>query len=468
MQNTTNPEMLKWWGQYIESTGDIESALKVYQKAEDWFSQVKILCFLGKLSKADTIARQCGDKAACYHLARHYENIGKYQEAIQFYTKSQTYSNAIRICKENDLQDELWTVANSARSHDKAVAAAYFEECKNYKYAVELYHRAGLLHKAVDMAFVSQQPDILQVIASELNSNSDPDLIERCAEFFISIEQYQKSVQLLAKSKQYEKALKICAEHHVPITETLSDLLTPIKDDIIIDEKRNKILYQLGELLQEQGDYHTATKKFTQSGDKIRAMKSLLKSSETDKIIFFASMSRQREIYIMAANYLQALNWKSDPKILKHIVTFYSKGQAYDSLANFYATCSQVEIDEYRDYEKALKAMHEAGKCLAKVPNTQRAADNLQKTIIEVKNILSIQEALEGGDNQSVIAGCRNILGKCNTACIYPCTYEYNFIFRKFLFYFHFSSFYILHYFVLYYFGLQLNLRNLQYDIHIY
>ncbi|XP_055845818.1 intraflagellar transport protein 140 homolog [Episyrphus balteatus] len=411
MQTAKDPKMLKWWGQYIESTGDMDGAFTVYQKAEDWFSQVKILCYLGQISKADVIARQSGDRAACYHLARHYENIGKHQEAIQFYTRAQTYANAIRICKENDMQDELWTVASSARQREKSTAAAYFEEVGSYKRAVELYHRSGMLHKALEMAFASEQPDILQVIASELTPESDPELINRCAEFFTTIEQHQKAVHLLAKTKQFERSLRICHDKGVPITESLAEMLTPTKTELD-DESRARILTQLGELLQEQGDYHSATKKFTQAGDKIRAMKSLLKSGDTDKIVFFANMSRQREVYIMAANYLQALNWHRDQKVLKNIVTFYSKGQAFDSLANFYATCAQVEIDEFRDYEKALKAMHEAAKCLVKVPHSQRASDNLQKTIVEVKYVLDIQEALENGENQAVVAGCRNMLIK--------------------------------------------------------
>lgn len=41
MTETTDPNMLKWWAQYTESTGNMEIALKIYQKAEDWFSQVK-------------------------------------------------------------------------------------------------------------------------------------------------------------------------------------------------------------------------------------------------------------------------------------------------------------------------------------------------------------------------------------------------------------------------------------------
>ena len=73
-------------------------------------------------------------------------------------------------------------------------------------------------------------------------------------------------------------------------------------------------------------------------------MKALLKSGDTEKIIFFAQVSRQREIYIMAANYLQTLDWRSDPEVMKNIITFYTKGKAVESLAGFYDACAQVSI----------------------------------------------------------------------------------------------------------------------------
>lgn len=370
---------------------------------------------MGDLTRADTIARESNDKSACYHLARHYENIGKIHEAIQFYTRAQTYGNAVRICKEHNLPNELWTVANLARSRDKSIAAAFFEEIEDYKRAVELYHRSGMLHKAVEMAFASQQPETLQVIAAELDGDSDPELISRCAEFFVESQQPQKAANLLANAKQYEKSLEIIRTYKVPVTENLADLLTPTKDEI--DESiRVKVLTELGDILQEQGDYHTATKKFTQASDKIRAMKSLLKSGDTDKIVFFAGMSRQKEVYIMAANYLQSLNWQSDGKILKNIIQFYSKAHAYDLLANFYANCAQAEIDEFHDYDKAIKALHEASRCLAKVTvepismQHRRVVDNLQNACTEVKKVLEIQDALERSEYGNVIAVCKSML----------------------------------------------------------
>ena len=51
---------------------------------------------------------------------------------------------------------------------------------------------------------------------------------------------------------------------------------------------------------------------------------------------------------------------------MKTIISFYQKAKSFDSLANFYDACAQVEIDEYRDYEKALGAMKEAMRQLEK------------------------------------------------------------------------------------------------------
>ncbi len=65
-------------------------------------------------------------------------------------------------------------------------------------------------------------------------------------------------------------------------------------------------------------------------------MKSLLKSGDTDKIIFFANVSRQREIYILAGNYLQTLDWRNNADIMKNIIAFYTKSKTYDLLAMFY------------------------------------------------------------------------------------------------------------------------------------
>ncbi len=80
-------------------------------------------------------------------------------------------------------------------------------------------------------------------------------------------------------------------------------------------------------------------------------MKALLKSGDTEKIVFFAGVSRQKDIYVMAANYLQTLDWRNDHSIMKNIITFYTKGRALDSLAGFYDACAQVSIQLEKNFE---------------------------------------------------------------------------------------------------------------------
>lgn len=72
-------------------------------------------------------------------------------------------------------------------------------------------------------------------------------------------------------------------------------------------------------------------------------MRALLKSGDTEKIVVFANVCRQKKLFIMAANYLQSLDWRKNPEILKTIIDFYTKGRAPDLLAGFYEACGQVE-----------------------------------------------------------------------------------------------------------------------------
>ena len=81
----------------MESTGEMELALQYYEMAGDYLSLVRVHCYCDNLDKAAEIANKSGDRAACYHLARQYENIDNISDAIHFFSKAQAYSNAIRF-----------------------------------------------------------------------------------------------------------------------------------------------------------------------------------------------------------------------------------------------------------------------------------------------------------------------------------------------------------------------------------
>lgn len=270
--------------------------------------------------------------------------------------------------QENGLDDQLMNLALLSSPEDMIEAARYYEEKgEQMDRAVMLYHKAGHFSKALELAFTTQQFAALQLIAEDLDEKSDPALLARCSDFCIEHRQFEKAVELLLAAKKYHEALQLCLEQNMTITEEMAEKMTVSKDSKdLSEESRRELLEQIANCCMRQGNYHLATKKYTQAGNKLKAMRALLKSGDTEKIVFFAGVSRQKEIYIMAANYLQSLDWRKEPEIMKNIISFYTKGRALDLLAGFYDACAQVEIDEYQNYDKAHGALTEAYKCLSK------------------------------------------------------------------------------------------------------
>lgn len=156
----------------------------------------------------------------------------------------------------------------------------------------------------------------------------------------------------------------MCSDYDVALSEDLAERLTPPSDVEMDEEKRRDILTHLGYACLSQGLYHLACKKLTQAGDRINAMKALLRSGDTAKIVFFANVSKQRDIYLMAANYLQTLGtWRSDTNIMKNIVQFYTRAKALDSLASFYEACAQVTYCHAMEFLCYLNSNHFTSVC---------------------------------------------------------------------------------------------------------
>merc|ERR1719316_1520150 len=111
-----------------------------------------------------------------------------------------------------------------------ASAAQYYEQRGQHAKAVVLYQKAGYQKRALELCFSARLFEALRKIADDLDADSDPDVLARCAEFFMQHKQHDKAVHLLSISHQYSKAVSLCIEHDVPITEDMAERMTPDKN----------------------------------------------------------------------------------------------------------------------------------------------------------------------------------------------------------------------------------------------
>ena len=179
-------------------------------------------------------------------------------------------------------------------------------------------------------------------------------------------------------------------QYQVTINDEMVEQLTP--PETVDATERKEILKDLARALKKQGSFILASKKYTQAGDRIRAMKCLVRGGDTKAVIQFASISRNGEIYKLAANYLQQMNWRESADIMRAIIAFYTKAKSFEQLAGFYDSCAQVEIDDYRDYDKAIGALREALKYLGKA-ETRQAKDMAEMTERRVSLMTQFVEA---------------------------------------------------------------------------
>jgi intraflagellar transport protein 140 len=371
--------------------------LSCYKQAEDNLSLCRVYCYSEDMQAAIDLCSETNDPTANYHLARQFERKKNFKEAINYYQKAGAISNAIRLCKENDMIDYLANLAFQGGPQDMLDAARFYETVPGQEdKAVILYHKGGHTSKAINLAFKANKYAELALITDGLTEKSDPNLIRKVADFFMDNQQFDKAVDLLAVSKKVDQALDLLLKHNVPINEKLAEKLTPPKP-AHDNEMHNyyNTLEMIGDAAYDQRLYTIAAKKFTEANNRIKAMKSLMKSGDTQRVIFFANIQKQSETYKMAANYLQTLDWRKDPEIMKHIINFYTRAKSMESLASFYEACAQVEIDEFQDYDKAQSAIAEAYKCLTKgnAEDTVRAEEMVRTLKIKLAIIRKFIEA---------------------------------------------------------------------------
>jgi intraflagellar transport protein 140 len=427
-------ELYKWYAQYLEAEGQLVKAREYYKQAGDIYSLVRLTCSSEGIQAAAEIVDATGDKAAAFHMARQFELDGDVKAAMQFYQKSGRLNHAVRLARDIGAEVELLQLALQASKPVQLEVARFFEAKGQFDRAVPLFHRSGHITRALELCFSVGLFDDLEAIADDdLGDDTDLALLSRCADFFVSHNKFQKAVKMLIRSRRYDEAIDMCATRKIEITEAMAEAMTPARPEEAAElgesniwppgttatpeglahakQMRMELLMKLAKACKNQGAFHLATKKYTQAGNKVKAMHCLLRSGDTEKIVFFANISRNKEVYLLAANYLQSLAWQNDADLLQHIIDFYSKAKAYEQLSSFYEACSAVEIDEYRNYEKALAALKEALRHAEKIKTDIREAKivSLQARISIVERFVNARRMAKV-DNNAMVEQARQLL----------------------------------------------------------
>eukprot|EP00826_Nyctotherus_ovalis_P044555 TRINITY_DN4815_c0_g2_i2.p1 TRINITY_DN4815_c0_g2~~TRINITY_DN4815_c0_g2_i2.p1 ORF type:complete len:524 (+),score=176.41 TRINITY_DN4815_c0_g2_i2:152-1723(+) len=382
VHDKNDPQLFKWWAQYLESKGSIDEAKKFYTIAKDNASLARIACIKDDLAEASKIALDSNDPYAAFHVARKYEASGNIQEAIKYYTKSQRLHHAIRLAKTRGMDTEVFNLSLVSPKTIVLQSASYFEDKKQFERAATLYARGGNTRKALKIAETNKLFKLMKTLSESLQETEDPEMLARNAQFMVDNGRYEEAVHLLLNAKNYEEAVELCERNNVPMSEDLANkVITEAGAGVGSEEAKRQIniVTRIARLCKQQGLFNVACQKYTQIGKKAKAMKCLIKQGNLQAIVGYANTAREPQVYILAANYLQNTNLhNNDIKVMSTIVAFYKKAKAYENLATFYENQAQNEIDEYREYKKALGAMTEAIRAIQRAPNAAKTGRQKQ------------------------------------------------------------------------------------------
>lgn len=185
VQSQKEPELFKWWAQYLEAQGMVQEALGFYRLANDNGSVVRVLCANNDIPSALKLALETNDPQACFHLARHYEAQNNTRDAIVYYSKSQRLHHAIRLAKESGYDQEVMTMSLQSSKPIMVQSAAYFEKKGKFDKSVSLYMRGGNKKKAMDLAMRHHIPIDDFPTESNTGDTDDHETLQSSVQFLL-------------------------------------------------------------------------------------------------------------------------------------------------------------------------------------------------------------------------------------------------------------------------------------------
>ena len=353
-------------GKIYEKFNDYEEAKSFYTKASDNGSLVRLCISNEDIEAAEVICNNTSDILGCYWLAKYYEDINENSKSITYYKKGRHYIHAIRIAKQGGDDDEVYAASVPAPYYTQVKIAKYFEQKGFMEKAVILYMKGGSYKKALRIAMDNNLTEYIQQITSMVDKEkADPESMKNLGDMYVDQGDSEKAFGMYVGSGQTDKAIELLENNNIPLSSEACKKLIPPKSSSEAEmQRREKIIGVLAKRLKEQGKYVPAASLFMEISQPIEALKSTILSGDPEKVAKFANQARLPEAYVLAANFLQNQDWQKDENLMKNIIAFYTKAKKFDLLSNFFVSCAMVEIDDHKNYQKALAALDAAKKVL--------------------------------------------------------------------------------------------------------
>ncbi len=146
----------------------------------------------GDILTATGICEDTEDPVACFNLARNLESKGKISESIQFYAKAKQISHAIKLAMDNDMDNEIMSLAVNGQRQVMLKVAGHFEQKGYNEKAIILYIKGRNFKKALDLSMKFKLFDYINKITGEVNEDADPEVLAAVAGHFIENNQHDK------------------------------------------------------------------------------------------------------------------------------------------------------------------------------------------------------------------------------------------------------------------------------------
>ena len=387
-------------GRISEYRGDFEEALEHYRHAKADAEKVRLLCLMKRFDEVDMIMEGCDDEAViCLyaHLLTKLskDNMSLLPKAFQLYMKATCYDTAFTLAFDNQMTEQLVSIAGLVTRQLVLKAAKAFENDPTTSSA--LYLHAGMADKALSIAISADNLTAFNYVLDNCCVRIGATIANECIGVCESRQDFARQAKIMVLSGRYRDAAEVCEKNAVIL---LRDMLLQVVDNPTPDGAA---------LLHQQCAYHMAAKVYQSLGLAAQEMNELIMTGNLKLVIECAYRNDTAAVYQVAAKYL-ASTWPTlGSSAFNTVIEFYCKSECFDELFDFLDALALKEIHKNGNYYKATKILAKLRELVAMHASGEYYERIMKKTSERIRFIEMYNEA-EIANPERLMSLCNSLL----------------------------------------------------------